>query len=271
MNFERGKTFLDMLPPFIAFGLTVSLHLPLSVGVKTIIMVDPSPANAGKAFAKYKPEYFVHGLAAVKSIMENSKLQKTALSFVQIIAAGGESVPIKVEKQINEFLHMHNCAKKLVVGYGMTEVGATLCTTSEKAVREGTVGIPLPHSTVKIINSETGLEQSYGKKGEICFQTQCAMLNYYNNPEETQMVLRRHEDGQYWVHTGDIGVIDKDGFLSVVGRIKRIIGVREGDIYHKIFPKILEEKLETLNEISTAVIVGREKVYIENELVAFLY
>lgn len=270
MQFERGKSFLDMLPPFIAFGLTVSIHLPLSTGIKVIVMVDPSPASVGKSFAKYKPEYFVHGLAGIKSIMENPKVSKMDLSFICSLGAGGESIPIKVEKQINTFLEAHNCLQKLMIGYGMTEVGATLCTASSNALKVGTVGIPLPQSNVKIIDANTGLELPCGKEGEICFHTRCAMLSYFNAPEETVNVLRKHDDGKTWVHTGDIGYVDEDGFVSIVGRIKRIITVRENGIYHKVFPKLLEEKLEKMELISSAIVVGRPSPYIENELVAFV-
>lgn len=270
MGFVRGDTFMDMLPPFIAFGLTVSVHCPLSMGVTTIIIADPTPANAGAMVARYKPNCFVHGMAGIQSIMNHPKLQKMDLSFIKILAAGGESIPVTMEEQVNRFLHAHHCQAKLVIGYGMTEVGATVCTASRIAHKPGTTGIPMPNSSVKIINPDTGEELGYGEKGEICFQTPAAMQGYWKQPEETAQVLRIHDDGLTWVHSGDIGIVDADGFVSVVGRIKRIIDLREDAIYHKVFPKLLEEQLEQCDGVAYVTIVGRLKPYIEHELVGFV-
>lgn len=269
-TFERGKSFMNMLPPFIAFGLTISIHLPLSVGAPIILMLDPTATNAGKNFAKYKPNYFVHGVEAIESILNNKQLQKSDLHYIEILAAGGEAIPLTLENDVKEFLGNHNCNQRLIVGYGMTEVGATVCTTSYNAVKTGTVGIPLPNASVKIFNIDTLQECTYNEDGEICFLTPTVMKEYYHNQKETQNILRLHDDGNVWVHTGDIGHIDEDGFVSVVGRIKRIVELRRNDIYHKVFPRLIEKQMEAIDGIRGVTIVGKGKAATENELVAFV-
>lgn len=96
------------------------------------------------------------------------------------------------------------------------------------------------------------------------------MMKYYKQEEETNYIIRMHEDGLRWVHTGDIGRISEDGFLTVVGRIKRIICVRKNGIYHKIFPKLVEDELTKVVGVDSIVIVGRKKPVVENELIAFV-
>lgn len=270
MGFVRQDVFMDSLPPFIAFGLTVALHLPLCMGVKTVLVPDPSPENTGKMFVKYKPNYYVASPPQIRAIMNNKKSERINLSFVKLLATGGDFLPPSHETEINNFLIRHNCSVSIVQGYGMSELSATVCTGSGKIARFGTVGIPLPNTNVKIHNTETNLEVGYNTQGEVCVCAPSIMMGYFNNEIETNELIKKHEDGKLWVHTGDIGVIDEDGFLTIVGRIKRMISVYDGELYHKVFPKLLEDKIEQLTEIQSAVVVGNGKKPEEQKLIAFI-
>ena len=152
MGFQRGDCFLDVLPMFIAFGITVSLHLPLCLGIQTILLLDITQEKAGEVFAKYKPNYYVGGAVHIEKIISNPKLQKSDMRFVKVLAAGGDAIPVSLERQANAFLQNHNCPRKMIIGYGMTELSATVCTSSPQAARLGTVGIPMPQVTVKIVD-----------------------------------------------------------------------------------------------------------------------
>lgn len=270
ISFKRGDVFMDSLPQFIAFGLVFAMHMPLCLGLINAIILDPTPMNAGKYFAKYKPNYFVNGIAGIESIINNRKVKKMNLNFIKVLAAGGEAIPTTLEERTNEFLGAHHSDAKLCIGYGMTEVGSTVVTSNPGVNRIGTVGIPLPGTIIKIVEPETTNELTYGKDGEICFHAPTMMLGYYKQEEETNKIIKRHEDGMLWVHSGDIGHISEDGFLSVVGRIKRIVSVRMDGIYHKVFPKLIEEVLEKEAGVETVAVVGRAKEGIEHELVAFV-
>ena len=270
ISFKRGDVFMNSLPQFIAFGLVLAMHMPLCLGLINAIILDPTPMNAGKYFAKYKPNYFVNGIAGIESIINNRKVKRMNLNFIKMLAAGGEAIPTTLEERTNEFLRAHHSDAKLCIGYGMTEVGSTVVTSNPDVNRIGTVGIPLPGTIIKIVEPETTNELTYDKDGEICFYAPTMMLGYYKQEEETNKIIKRHEDGMLWVHSGDIGHISEDGFLSVVGRIKRIISVRMDGIYHKVFPKLIEEVLEKEVGVETVAVVGRAKEGIEHELVAFV-
>lgn len=270
ISFKRGDVFMNAIPQFVAFGLVFAMHMPLCLGLINTIILDPTPMNAGKYFAKYKPNYFVNGIAGIESIINNRKVKKMNLNFIKVLAAGGEAIPTTLEERTNEFLRAHHSDAKLCIGYGMTEVGSTVVTSNPDVNRIGTVGIPLPGTIIKIVEPETTNELTYDKDGEICFHAPTMMLGYYKQEEETNKIIKRHEDGMLWVHSGDIGHISEDGFLSVVGRIKRIISVRMDGIYHKVFPKLIEEVLEKEVGVETVAVVGRAKEGIEHELVAFV-
>lgn len=270
ISIRRGDVFMDSIPQFVAFGLVFAMHMPLCLGLINAIILDPTPMNAGKYFAKYKPNYFVNGITGIESIINNRKVKKMNLNFIKVLAAGGEAIPTTLEERTNEFLRAHHSDAKICIGYGMTEVGSTVVTSNPCVNRIGTVGIPLPGTIIKIVEPGTTNELTYDKDGEICFHAPTMMLGYYKQEEETNKIIKRHEDGMLWVHSGDIGHISEDGFLSVVGRIKRIISVRMDGIYHKVFPKLIEEVLEKEAGVETAVVVGRAKEGIEHELIAFV-
>lgn len=270
MGFDRQSVFMDSLPPFIAFGLTVSLHLPLCMGVKTVLIPDPSIGNTAKQFLKYKPNYYVTGPTQIEAIFNQPKAKKMDFSFLKILATGGDALPATRERHINDLLKTHNCTTSVFQGYGMTELAATVCTGKPNVLRFGTVGIPLPNTNVKIIDMKSGRELSYGQQGELCIMAPSVMLGYYKEEAETAKILKKHGDGQYWIHTGDIGMIDSDGFLTIIGRIKRMISIIEGAVYHKIFPKLLEEQFEKLPGVESVIVVGNS-IYPEKcKLVAFV-
>lgn len=270
IDLKRGGLFMNSLPSFIAFGLVFAMHMPLCIGIREVIIPDPIPMNAGRYFAKYKPNYFVNGKAGIESIMNNHKVQKMNLNFVKIWAVGGEAISVSFEEKVNGFLRDRGADSVLAIGYGMTEVSATVVTSSPMVSRLGTVGIPLPATIIKIVNPDTQDELPYDTEGEVCINTPTIMCGYYNQPEETDNVLKKHADGLMWIHTGDIGKVSRDGFLSIVGRIKRIIEIRKDGIYHKVFPKLIEDKLEKVDGVKSIAIIGRKKEIVENEMIAFV-
>lgn len=270
MGFVRQDIFMDSLPPFIAFGLSVSIHVPLCTGVKTALVPDPGPKNVAEKFLKYKPNFYVASPTQIEAIFSHRKVQKLNLSFLKILGAGGDALPAQRELQMNNFLQRHCAPLPVLQGYGMTELSATVCAATPVANKIGSVGIPCLDNNVKIIDTDTGLELSYGQPGEVCVNAPSVMLGYYKENAETVNVLKQHEDGHWWIHTGDIGSMDTDGFLTIIGRIKRIVVIFKEALYHKIYPKLLEEQLETMPGVQSAVIVGDSTIPEDCDLVAFI-
>ena len=260
MNYRRGAKILNTLPPFIAYGLTIGVHLPLAAGIRIILEPDSSLEKAGELFAKHKPNYYASGAVQVDNIIHNKKVKKMSLDFIEQIVTGGDALPITQERKINEFLRGHNSDKKVIKGYGMTEITALITVETPNINKEGSVGMPSPLTNVKIIDSDSFEELKYGEVGEICVTSKCIMSQYFNDKNATDEVMKVHKDGNIWLHTGDLGFVDEEGYLTIVGRIKRMILCREGATFHKVFPKIIEEKIETVEGVMAVAVVGKPNI-----------
>ncbi len=275
LGFERGKTFLSVIPPFIAFGITVSMHMPLANGLKTVLHISADPSEISKSFVKYKPNYIICGTVQAEKLANKLNDAKIDLSHLICFSVGGDILTNKLENQLNSFLHSHNTKICVAQGYAMSETSAATAASTytcfKIVLKRGTIGVPLLYTNVKIVDENTNKELQYNTRGEICINSPCNMSGYYKNEEETNIVIKRHDDGLLWVHTGDIGSIDEDGFITIVGRIKRIVIVVVNGIYHKVFPKILEDKFMEMDCINAISIVGRKTDSEEmNELIGFV-
>ncbi len=276
LGFERQNTMLCALPPFIAFGITVTLHTPLAFGLKTALCIGSDPADIGGFVQKYKPNYIICGTAQAEKMMLAIQDKKIDLSFLKCLSLGGDVLPEKLEDKLNEFLIAHNAKIRVAQGYAMSETSAATAastrTIDTTVYKKGTIGVPLVHTNIKIVDPDSGATLKYGKSGEICISGPCTMMEYFKNQEETDNILKMHDDGVLWVHTGDIGSVDEDGFITIVGRIKRMILTSEGGVCHKVFPKLLEDEYAQCACIKAISIVGRSRKndILLNDLMAFV-
>jgi long-chain acyl-CoA synthetase len=142
-----------------------------------------------------------------------------------------------LETKMQAFMDSHGIRYPLAQGYGMSEVSAAATFCVNDRYKKGSVGIPCIATTIGIFDPETGEELGYNTPGEVCITGPTMMKGYYNNKEETDHVMRKHADGRVWIHSGDIGSIDEDGFVYIQGRVKRMITRFDG---HKVFPITIE-------------------------------
>ncbi|BAZ98702.1 3-[(3aS,4S,7aS)-7a-methyl-1, 5-dioxo-octahydro-1H-inden-4-yl]propanoyl:CoA ligase [Methanothermobacter sp. EMTCatA1] len=169
------------------------------------------------------------------------------LSSLRTGIMAGSPCPIEAMKRVMNDMNM----KEVTIAYGLTEASPVFTQTSvddpiEKRVE--TVGTPLPHIEVKIVDPETGEELGPGEPGEICCRGYNVMKGYYKMPEMTAEAI--DEDG--WLHSGDLAVMDEDGYYSIVGRIKDMI-IRGGE---NIYPREIEEFLHTMPGVKDVQVVG---------------
>ena len=262
-DFRMGDSFMDMLPPFLGFGISIGIHLPLALGMKSTLWIDIEPDKVVQAFERIKPQHFVSGPVIVNQMLESNIKD---MKFLSTFAGGGESLSIEQEKKVNSYLHNKGYNGNYVTGYGMTECCATVCTGMQGVYKEGTLGIPLPKVNVKIIDPENGQERKYGEEGEICFCAPNIMVGYFKNPKETDNIIKVHADGKKWIHTGDLGSVNQDGFLRFQGRIKKIYLTKGSDnSVYKLFPMQIEnelEKIEDILECGTIVVPDQEKIHV---------
>ena len=254
LDFERERTWLNIMPPFIAYGVGNGLHLPLAVGMEVILIPQFNPNEFDKLLIKHKPNHMVGVPSHYGNIINSKLLANRNISYVITPIVGGDTMDTELEEKTNNFLKEHNCARHVIKGYGMTEVSAavSVCVSNE-CNKIGSVGIPLTHTVISIFNPETGEEVPYNTQGEICMTGPNTMLGYYNNEEETHNIIKKHDDGNLWVHSGDIGYMTEDGFLFVVDRMKRMIVRHDG---FKVFPSVIEKVISTHKAVKACCAVG---------------
>ena len=262
-DFRMNDIFMDMIPPFLGFGISIGIHLPLALGMESALWIDIEPNKVVQAFNRIKPRHFVSGPVIVKAMLENNIKD---MKFLSTFAGGGESFSIEQEKKVNSFLHDKGYGGNYVTGYGMTECCATVCTGMPGIYKEGTLGIPLPKVNVKIVNPKDGQEQKYDEVGEVCFHAPNIMSGYFKNPKETDNIIKTHADNKKWIHTGDLGSVDQEGFLTFHGRIKKIYLTKGSDNnVYKLFPMQIENELiknEEVLECGTIVVPDQEKIHV---------
>ncbi len=250
---KRGLKFLLILPPFIGFGIT-KLNVALNAGIDIELWIDLHPEKIVNAFFVKKPEIFVAGPALIDYFIQQKPKK---IKQLKLFIGGGGALSEDKEMAFNQFLS--SCQTRCVYanGYGMTEGGSTLCGSSNKINKIGSAGIPLPKTNVKVIEHDSGKMLLYGEIGELCFSTPDMMLEYYKDKTATNEVLYRDEEGMLWLHTGDLGFVDSDGFVFIKGRIKRIYITRGKDgMAYKLFPQHIEEFFEsdpTVRQCATIV------------------
>ncbi|MDO4581503.1 MAG: AMP-binding protein [Bacillota bacterium] len=251
-HFAVGDKVLSVMPMFHGFGLGVSIHTFLSHGGSCILVPRFNAATYAKLLAKNKPNYIAGVPTLYEALLRNPDIDDLDLSCLKGVFSGGDSLSIELKKKFDRFLAEHGCKVQIREGYGTTECVTASCLTPYHQSREGSIGLPYPDTYYKICKSGGNEEVPYGEEGEICLSGPTVMLEYVNQPEETADTLRRHEDGLIWLHTGDLGVMDEDGFVYFRQRIKRMI-VSSG---YSIYPSQLENIIDAHPKVLMSCVIG---------------
>ena len=269
LKFKTGETILAFMPPFLAIGFCLNVHMPLTLGLEEILGPNPDSDVITKLYKKNKPNHFVAAPTNILQIID--AMQGKSMSHCITLAGGGESMTPQQEEMVNTYLAEHGSDAKYITGYGMTEFAATVTTGLNNVYQENTLGIPLCKTIVKIVDTETGKELPYGEVGELCFHTPSQMKEYYQNLKETGETIRQHEDGMKWIHTGDLGWVDQDGFVHFKGRMKRIYMTQgeDGTLY-KVFPARTEMVLMELGNVKKCAVMVRMEGKLVKEQIAYL-
>ena len=251
--FHRGQKLMNVMPPFIAYGFACGIHLPLVLGFTVIIIPNLDPAKLGSLVLKHKPEHMFGVPTHYQQLAADPKLRDKDLSFILNYAAGGDSLSRGAEQTVNDFLAAHGARYPIAKGYGMTEVSSAATVAAGLDNKPGSVGIPMVNTIIAAFEPGTDRELPIGERGELCISGPCLMKGYYNKPEETAILLRRHPDGRVWAHTGDMGYLDEDGFVYLDSRIKRMIIRHDG---FKVFPSMIENVVSRHPAVHQCSVVG---------------
>lgn len=248
---KAGDSVLAILPIFHGFGLGVTIHTPLYIGMKVILVPDFSPRKFGNLIKKYKPN-FITGVPTLYEALMKTKLGRNDLSSLTCVVCGGDTLIPSFKKQVDKFLSEHGSSATIRCGYGLTECTGASCLNPLKEYRDNSIGIPLPDMLYKIVKIGTFNEAKLGEDGEICICGPTVMKGYLNNEEETKKTLVKHPDGKVWLHTGDIGCMDSDGFIYFKQRLKRLI-VSSG---YNIYPSYVEDIICKHPMVDSCVVIG---------------
>ena len=259
MKHEKGDVFLNILVPFVVYGSSTCMHMPLCLGLCVAIIPKFDATDWCKYITKYKPNHIGGIPSYVEPMLTDKKLSDVDMSFIKTVGVGGDGMNEKLENELNRFLEEHHSEARIIKGYGMSEVCATALTCFGGANKIGSVGIPLVKNNMQIYDNEHSKECGYGETGEVCLHCASTMLEYKDNQAETDNLFKTHSDGIKWLHTGDLGYVDEDGFLFLVGRMKRMLILGDGGIKYKVFPHVIEEAICGMDEVSSACVISVDK------------
>ena len=250
---DPGDKFLNIMPIFASYGVGCGLHMPIAMNFENILIPDFSVERIAKLVKKYKPNAMMAVPSFYDRLMSEKIMEKVDLSMLKTTGCGGDTMNPGLEERFNTFLKKHGGKYPLSQGYGMSETSSAAAACFSDVYKDGSAGIPLLAATVGIFDTETGEELGYNQEGEICVTGDLIMKGYFNDEEETKSVMKKHADGNIWIHSGDLGYLDEDGFLFINGRIKRMIIRFDG---HKIYPAILEGVLSQYEKTTLCAVVG---------------
>lgn len=251
-SLKVGDRCLTILPNFHGFGLGVCMHTPLSLGVTTILIPQFDAKKFDILFKKTKPNIVLGVPTLYEALVSSNNVKNLDLSSLKYVICGGDFLSSSLENKLNKYLSDHNCLVQVTQGYGMSEVLSAVVIAHDDVNKLGSVGIPLPGNYVKIIDPATRKSVPFNSVGEIVINTKAFMMGYLNNESETNDALQVHDDGHIWLHTGDLGCMDEDGFIFYKGRQKRMI-VKSG---YNIYPSQIEEVIEAHPAVLQCTVVG---------------
>lgn len=249
---KEGDSVLSIMPIFHGFGLGVCIHTPLHIGMKCILVPTFKANKIIDLIRKTKPNFFVGVPTLFEALYNSPKMKENEFASINCIVSGGDVMDEENYKKYNKMFEKYGSNARIRIGYGLTEACAATCLSPTGMHRKGSIGIPFPDNIYKIVKIGTVKEVKPMEDGEICICGPTVMQGYINDEEETSNTLKKHSDGKIWLHTGDVGYMDKDGFVYFKSRLKRII-VSSG---YNIYPSYIELIINKHEYVSNSTVIG---------------
>ena len=264
-DMKKGDTFLDIMPPFLAYGLVCGICAPASTGLYLTLIPKFEPQKFDKLVLKNKSNHILGVPTFFESLTKSKIIKNKSLSFIKYCIAGGDKMTVESEKNINEFFQKHGIKNNIVKGYGMTELSSGVFINKDNQNNKlGSCGTPLFKNKVKVVDLKSGKNLTYNQIGELYVSGPSEMLGYANNSEEEYKVKIKDEYDNTWIKTGDLGHVDEKGNVTLDGRIKNMIVRHDG---HNVFPKPIEDIILTHPAVEQCVVIGiRSEEYLNGKL-----
>ena len=261
-----GHIMLAIMPVFHGFGLGVCLHTAFVAGGTALLIPQFSLEAYVKILKNQKPHYIAGVPTLYEAMLRHPDIKRIDMSQMEGIFCGGDSLSIELKRKVDELLKSCGSTEQIREGYGLTECVTASCLTPRKFHKEGSIGIPYPDMFYKIVRQGTMEEAAYGEEGEITISGPTVMKGYDGNEDETASTLKTHDDGRVWLHTGDLGTMDSDGFIYFRQRIKRMI-VSSG---YSIYPTQLENAIDSHEKVLISCVIGIPDDYKMQKIKAYI-
>ncbi len=266
IEYEPGLKILAVMPIFHGFGLGISIHTCLVAGICCDLVPQFNVKTYGQMLAKRKPNFIAGVPTLYEALLRTDSLDKVDLSFLKGMYSGGDSLSIELKAKVDTFLKEHGATIQVREGYGTTECVTASCLTPTNDYRPGSIGLPYPDTTYTICTPGTTDSVPVGEEGEICLSGPSVMLGYLNNKEENSIALQEHPDGKIYLHTGDLGSMDEDGFVYFKQRIKRMI-ITSG---YNVYPSQIENVIDANPKVLISCCIGVPDPYKIQKIKAFV-
>lgn len=261
----RHLKMLAAMPIFHGFGLGVCIHTMMVMGGTSILVPRFNVKSYSELIKKNRPNFIAGVPTLYEAIASGPYLDGVDLSCLKGVFSGGDSLSIELKKKFDAFLASHNAKVRIREGYGTTESVTANCLTPFDKEKEGSIGVPYPDTYFRICRVGTDEELPYGEEGEICVSGPSVMVGYINHEEENAATLH-NVDGRIWLHTGDLGLMDEEGFVYFKQRIKRMI-VTSG---YNVYPSQIENVLDAHKAVRTSCVIGVPDPYKMQKVKAFV-
>lgn len=262
---NQGFTEQDRLclpvPLFHCFGCVLGVLACVTHGTAMIILEKFDPVLVMKSVEQEKCTALYGVPTMFIAVLQHDLFDKFDFSSLRTGIMAGSPCPVRVMNQVIDKMYM----KDITICYGLTESSPVMTQTrmtDDIRLRTESVGRAMPEVEVRIVNPETGEECPRGEQGEVCCRGYLVMKGYYNMPEATERTIDK--DG--WLHSGDLGVMDENGYVSITGRLKDMI-IRGGE---NIYPREIEEFLYNMEGISDVQVAGIPSKKYGEEVGAFI-
>lgn len=266
-SINPSDKFLHIGAPWFSTFIITCLFMPLQKGISVVIEPVFSADKFLKAIKKYKPTMCLGSASFWIYVMENLKDTKVDLSYLRYPITGGEKVLDDTEIAIDKFLKEHKSPSRLLIGYGMCELGSTVCSNTLFHYRKGAVGFPIKDVVVAAFDLDSNKECRYRERGEIRVISPARMKEYYKRQDATAEYIWKDENGREWGCTGDVGYVDEEGFVYVEGRAMDYFTTISGD---RIYNFDIENVILEVENVYQCEVVGRKKKDDSEEPVAFV-
>jgi long-chain acyl-CoA synthetase len=241
---QAGESLLFIFPFFHSAG-HLCMHFCLWMGMEDVLIPKPEPPIMADIIKSAKPTYIGAVPTIYIGLLALEKFCKMDLTFIKGFVSGAAPLPVEIIEQLKQLT-----GSTMLEVYGLTETTPVVTATPwQGKIKVGTVGVPICNTDMKLVDVETGeKEVGPGEAGEICFKGPQVMKGYYKKPEETALVLKNG-----WLYTGDIGIMDEEGYLSIVDRKKDVIIAGGFNIYPKEIDEILFEHPKVLEACTIGI------------------